>query len=184
MIIADKLKTNNRAEYLLYLWQVEDLIRSYDLKESRIESEYVSRFQLPEEKRKETAKWYADLTEMMRSEGKRNGGHLQICQNVLQELEELHQSLSFSPRFQTYRSLYFKVLPYIVELRAKHHDEQNTEPLGEMECCFNLLYGIMVLRLQQKEVSEATEKAAKDVAALLASLSDYYLKDKAEPLEF
>ena len=30
MIIAEKLSKTNRAEYLLYLWQVEDLLRAYD----------------------------------------------------------------------------------------------------------------------------------------------------------
>ena len=30
MIIAEQLRNSNRAEYLLYMWQVEDLIRAYD----------------------------------------------------------------------------------------------------------------------------------------------------------
>lgn len=71
MIIADKLKVSNRAEYLLYMWQVEDLIRAYAGDAERIAKEYVAHFQdLDDEKRKATEKWYADLCEMMRSEGK------------------------------------------------------------------------------------------------------------------
>ena len=41
-----------------------------------------------------------------------------------------------------------------------------------------------MLRLQKKPVSEATEKAAKDVSALLGQLYDYYFKDKKEPIDF
>ena len=44
MIIAEKLSKTNRAEYLLYLWQVEDLLRAYDCDAERIGKEYLSRF--------------------------------------------------------------------------------------------------------------------------------------------
>ena len=53
MIIADKLKTTNRAEYLLYMWQVEDIIRAYNCNADRLAHEYVSRFSLQPQKRKE-----------------------------------------------------------------------------------------------------------------------------------
>lgn len=185
MIIADKLKVSNRAEYLLYMWQVEDLIRAYAGDAECIAKEYVAHFQnLDDEKRKATEKWYADLCEMMRSEGKMQGGHLQICCNILQELSELNQQLLASSKFPYYREMYYKVLPYVVELRKKQAqtDEKTQEP--ELETCFNLLYGVWMLRLQKKPVSEATEKAAKDVSALLGQLSDYYFKDKKEPIDF
>ena len=65
MIIAEKLRNSNRAEYLLYMWQVEDLIRAYNCDMEHINKEYLSRFQLDEEKAKATQQWYADLCEMM-----------------------------------------------------------------------------------------------------------------------
>lgn len=187
MIIADKLKQTNRAEYLLYMWQVEDLIRAYNCDAERIGKEYVARFNLPEEKRKETEQWYANLCEMMRSEGKVAQGHLQICQNILAELTELNEKLLHSPKFPYYREMYYKVLPYIVELRSKNKqvqvsNEEAEEP--ELETCFDILYGVMILRLQKKTVSEGTEKAVKDISTLLGQLSDYYLKDKKEPIDF
>lgn len=101
MIIADKLKTTNRAEYLLYMWQVEDIIRAYNCDADRLAHEYVSRFSLQPQKRKEVEQWYADLCDMMRSEGKLSHGHLQICNNVLQELTELNQQLLHSSKFPT-----------------------------------------------------------------------------------
>ena len=70
MIIADKLKDSNRAEYLLYMWQVEDLIRAYKCDSERIANEYISRFDLTSEQRAKTIEWYSNLCEMMRSEGK------------------------------------------------------------------------------------------------------------------
>ena len=42
----------------------------------------------------------------------------------------------------------------------------------------------LMLRLQHKPVSAETEKAVKDISTLLGQLSDYYFKDKQEPIEF
>ena len=73
--------------------------------------------------------------------------------------------------------MYYKVLPYIVELRAKHSADSKQASLGvvqELELCFELLYGVMILRLQKKEVREETLAAAKDVSTFLGQLSDYW----------
>ena len=182
MLIANKLKKTNRAEYLLYMWQVEDVIRAYGVDEERIAKEYVSRFTANEKDLKEMAQWYADLCEMMRSEGKSKAGHLQICKNVLQELEELHNQLVKSTKFPYYREMYYKVLPFIVELRTKGQKE--TPDNSELDICFSFLYGVMMLRLQHKPISDETEKAVKAISTLLGQLSDYYFKDKQEPIDF
>lgn len=179
MIIAEKLRTTNRAEYLLYLWQVEDILRAYGCDADRLQDEYLSRFSVDGETAGRIRQWYADLCTMMYAEGVKEKGHLQICRNVLQELEELHARLLASRHFPYYREMYYKVLPYIVELRAKDRHAET----GELEHCFNALYGILMLRLRKKEISEGTEKAAKDITTLLGQLSDYYLKDKEQPIE-
>ncbi|MDE6634535.1 MAG: DUF4924 family protein, partial [Bacteroidaceae bacterium] len=69
MKIAGQLRENNVCEYLLYMWQLEDTLRAYDLDEERIAREYVPRFGLPEAEARETARWYADLIRMIREEG-------------------------------------------------------------------------------------------------------------------
>lgn len=60
--------------------------------------------------------------------------------------------------------------------------ENNNEP--ELQTCFDLLYGVMMLRLQKKHISDDTAHAVKDISTLLGQLSDYYFKDKKEPLDF
>ena len=117
---------------------------------------------------------------MMHSEGVMKGGHLQINKNVLQNLTELHEQLLASANFPYYKEMYYNVLPYIVELRGKSQDKN--EP--ELQTCLDALYGVMLLRLQKRTISPETEKAVKDITTLLGQLSDYYLKDQEEPLEF
>ena len=72
------------------------------------------------------------------------------------------------------------MLPFIVELRNRGTDKDE----NELETCFNSLYGVMMLRLQKKEIMPSTEHAIKEITTFIGMLNDYYLKDKQEPLEF
>ena len=190
MFISQELRKKSTAEFVLYMWQVEDIIRAYDCDAQRICDDYIPRFSLDVPEMEAEGKWYTDLTNMMLSEGLRHEGHLQISKNVLQELAELHAQLVESGKYPYYRQMYYKVLPYIVELRCKqetadgHQTKPAEGPMAELDLCFQALYGIMMLRLQKKPLNEATEQAAKDIATLLGQLSDYYLADRTEPLIF
>ena len=180
MLISQKLKQENIAEYLLYMWQVEDLIRANHLNIDELEANYISRFHLPTAEHAEMKEWYENLIEMMRSEGVTEKGHIQINKNILVWLTDLHLQLLKSPKYPFYSATYYKALPLIVELRRKAGDEQT----GELETCLNALYGLMMLRLQGRPVSEDTSRAMSTISQFIGMLSDYYKKDKAEPLEF
>lgn len=180
MLIARKLRAENRAEYLLYMWQLEDLLRANDCDIDRLRAGYLSRFELDDATRAETEQWYAELCDMMRTEGLREKGHLQICRNTLQSLAELHEQLLHSERFPYYRSMYYKALPHIVALRAK----QGTPDAPELQTCFEALYGVLLLRLQQREVSADTAQAVQDISTLLGQLADYFNKNQEKPLDF
>ena len=180
MFIAQELRKTNIAEYLLYMWQVEDTIRAFGCSLSRIRREYIERFDYTEEQKEDEADWFGNLIRMMNSEGCREQGHLQINKVTLQMLSELHQQLLSSSKFPFYNAEYYKVLPFIVELRNRGANKEE----GEIETCLNLLYGVMMLRLQKKEITTNTEHALKEVSTFIGMLSDYYKKDKEEPLEF
>ena len=179
MYIAQQLRKNNIAEYLLYMWQVEDLLRAYECSLSRVRREYIDRFNYTDEQKEEMTDWYGDLIRMMNQEGCREHGHLQINRVVMQQLVELNAQLLSSTKFPFYTSEYYKVLPYIVGLRKRGNAE---EP--EIETCFNALYGTMMLRLQKKEISPDTSHAIKEITTFIGMLSDYYKKDKEEGLKF
>lgn len=178
MFISKQLKQQNIAEYLIYMWQVEDLIRAYGCDMERIRESLVSRYLA--EQQEELAQWYEDLIEMMRREEVMSQGHLQINRNIITWLTDLHLQLLASSKFPYYSAAYYKALPFIVELRAKGAKKE--EP--ELETCFDALYGILLLKLQKKEISEETKKAQEAITALLSMLSTYYLEDKKGELEF
>lgn len=146
MFISQQLRKKSIAEYVLYMWQVEDLIRAYGCSLSRIKNEYVSQFSdYTDEQRSGLVDWYGDLIRMINQEGKREKGHLQINQIVVQDVSDLHAQLLQSSKFPFYNAEYYKVLPFIVELRNR-----GSKDVGEIETCLNALYGTMMLRLQKK----------------------------------
>ena len=177
MFISKQLKENNIAEYLIYMWQVEDLIRANGCDLDQVEQNIIARY--PEEDRPALREWYGNLITMMREENVREKGHLQINKNVIINLTDLHNALLASPKFPFYNAAYFKALPFIVELRSKSGKKE--EP--ELETCFEALYGVMLLRLQKKEVSEGTTKAIESISSFLSMLANYYDKEKKGELE-
>lgn len=179
MFIAQELRKNSIAEYLLYMWQVEDIIRAYGCSLSRIRKEYIDSFELDDEQKEEELDWWGNLVRMMNQEGCREQGHLQINKIVVQDLTELHAQLLQSSKFPFYNTEYYKVLPFIVELRNR-----GDKDLTEIETCLNALYGVIMLRLQHKDISPDTKHAIDEITTFLGMLSDYYKKDKTEGLDF
>lgn len=199
MLIAKELRKKSIAEYLLYMWQIEDIIRAYQCSLTKIRREYIDKFDYTDVQKDEEEDWFGDLIRMMNQEGCRESGHLQINKVVMQSLNELHAQLLASSKFPFYSAEYYRVLPFIVELRGKtkqvadrmaRKNEPNLKEIAanlghsEIETCFDLLYGVMMLRLQKKEISHETEVALKEITTLIGMLSDYYLKEKTEGLQF
>jgi len=174
MLIASKLKKTNICEYLLYMWQIEDLIRANKCDLERIKQTIIEPYALADDQKEELTQWYENLIRMMREEKVTEKGHLQINKNIILLLTDLHLELLRSPKFPIYGAAYYKALPFIVELRAKG-DNKN---LSELEICFDALYGIMILKLQKKEISKETQKAVDEISSFLSLLANYYDKER------
>lgn len=179
MFISQELRKKNIAEYILYMWQVEDIIRAYDCQLPTIRREYIQKFDYDDEQKEELTDWYGNLIRMMNLEGKRKSGHLQINEIIVQDLNDLNNQLLQSSKFPFYTAEYYKVLPFIVELRNK-----GDKNISEIETCLNSLYGVMMLRLQNKTISPETGHAISEITTFIGMLSDYYLEDKTKGIDF
>ena len=111
MFIAQQLRKKSIAEYLLYMWQVEDIIRAYDCYMPAIRKQYINRFDYTDEQKEEEADWFGNLVRMLNEEGKREYGHLDINRILMQDLVDLHNRLLQSTKFPFYSGQYYKVLP-------------------------------------------------------------------------
>lgn len=178
MIIASQKRKENIAEYLLYMWQIEDIIRANGLDIEKIERNVIDRFNLTAPQRKEMVDWYESLIDMMRREGIEKSGHLQMNRNILGQLVALHQALLKDPRFPEYSAEFYRTLPFIVELRSKAGEEKP----GEIETCFNALYGMLMLRLKGQEITPDTLNAIKQISHFIAVLAHDFKLDEEDKL--
>ena len=71
------------VEYLLYMWQVEDLIRANGLDIDKIRETLIEQYDQPATVKAEIVRWYEELIDMMRNEGVTKRRHLQINQRIV-----------------------------------------------------------------------------------------------------
>jgi hypothetical protein len=174
MIIARQRRKENIVEYLIYMWQVEDLIRACRFSMDEIESRIISQYDQPEEVKQEIRQWYQELIDMMRIEGVMEKGHVRIYKNITTELTDLHFRLLKSPQGTVYNSLYYKTLPAIVQLRSKSGGEE----VSEIETCLTAVYGYLMLKMQGKEISTETMEAIRQISNLLAFLAARFREEE------
>ena len=174
MIVAQKLRKQNISAYIIYMFQVEDIIRAYGLDVDRICKEYLPRFQYTEEQIADQREWYAGLIRMMKEEGVQESGHVQVVKNTLLLMAERHQELLADPKHPFYSAAYYKALPYIVELRSKGMGKEK----NEIENCVDALYGATVLKMQGRELTDQTKQALQPITHLLEMLSKLYKSEE------
>lgn len=179
MYIAQQLKEENIIEYLLYMWQVEDLIRATGFDVDNLYQSVITKHESPD-KGEELRKWYKNLIDMMYEEGVTQTGHLQINKNVLLNLTDLHRQLTATSKFPFYTAAYYKALPFIVELRTRYQVADKSE----LEVALEAMYGVLLLKMQKKEITPETMKAVEAIRNLLSMLANYYEKDKKGELDF
>ena len=143
------LKKNNIAEYILYLWQIEDYLRAF-----------------PDQA--EVNQELKDLNNMMHQENIMEGGHLQLAQNALTELEDLHNDLL--DQEATYRAAMIRLTPALNILKSK----TDHPTMSDVEACLILLYQIMLLKLKKSPISSETEQVQKQATQVLQYLSKTY----------
>ena len=90
MLIAREKKKNNIAEYILYMWQLEDMLRALKLDMEQVDRYLVAGFQADERTSKEIHDWYDNLIAIMQKEKVEEKGHIQALKNTVDELTELH----------------------------------------------------------------------------------------------
>ena len=75
MLIAREKKKNNIAEYILYMWQLEDMLRALKLDMEQVDRYLVAGFQADERTSKEIHDRYDNLIAIMQKEKVEDNGH-------------------------------------------------------------------------------------------------------------
>ncbi len=149
MIIAQEKRKTNIAEFILYMWQVEDLIRASGFELDRIDEIVISKFDLEPEKKEEIRTWYSNLITLMAEERIAEKGHMSFLMNLIRELNDLHLRLLQSADEIKYQEIYKAANQNISSFKERSPDIFSSE----IETCLTGLYGFLMLRLQKTEIS-------------------------------
>ena len=180
MLVAQEIRKTNIAEYILYMWQVEDLLRACLFDAGLIESKLVSRFKVDEKTALEIATWYNNLSLMMEKEHIREKGHLQVIANLVNDLNEFHLKLIETQKDERYLQLYHMNQSAISELIQKSGGSVQ----NEVEACLNALYGVLMLKLKEVEISPLTQHTVDGFGQMIGHLSARYIQFENDDFEF
>lgn len=177
MIISEELKRNNIAEYILYMWQTEDLLRSFDFDIDRIDKEIIQKYDLEEALKESMLNWNKSLIQMMELEKIKKSGHLQVISNVVNDLNDLHLWLLNQPSEIKYKKFYEEAKPNLLALASKMQGKAS----NEIDICLHGLYAVMLLKLQKKELNSETVKSIDTFRNLTAYLAAKYHDREKNP---
>lgn len=179
MYIAIQKKKDNIVEYLLYMWQIEDLIRSCNFDMDILEKKVIDPMAKTDMEFGEIYNWYSKIVDIMKKEGLKETGHMSDLNFVLAELNFLHKSLLNVFQDKKYIKLYTASSDHIRDL-GKRTDESVG---SEVEACLGAMYGWLMLRLQKKTISKQTHQSIQHISKLMNYLADSYKKLKTGKLK-
>ena len=172
MYIAQQKRKENIAEYILYLWQLEDLMRALQLSPEAIYSQLVQpRENLSEQEKQDLFLWYMEFVNLLREEGKEQTGHLDHSMHLIGDLNNLHLQLLKFPVGEHYRELFAKLQPELGTLR----DKLGKQDISDIELCFRALYAVMLYRIKGDESkNQYIESVITLISPVIAELAKTY----------
>lgn len=180
MLIAQELRKTNIAEYILYMWQVEDLLRACSFNPELIEKKLVSRFNVDDKTSSAVADWYNNLAIVMEKEHIRESGHLQAISNLVNDLNEFHLKLIETQSDGHYMKLYHLNQNAISEFVGK--SGKSVE--NEVQSCLSALYGVLLLKLKNAEISFLTQNTIEGFGRMIGHLSARYIQFENDEFNF
>jgi flagellin-specific chaperone FliS len=172
MLIAREKRKDNIVEYILYMYQVEDIIRACQLDIAKVKAQVIDYYKQPGEIKRKIEKWYLDIIHEMKARELDKSGHLQRLEEIMGQLYSLHKELLKSPLEAKYHELFQQALPNIVEFRKKTREDK----AHDIQVCLNALYALLLMRLKKKEITRETSEAMSTFSNLLAYLARAFKK--------
>ncbi|MDR2423509.1 MAG: DUF4924 family protein [Prevotellaceae bacterium] len=173
MLVAKIKRNENIAEYVLYLWQIEDLLRAMNFDGNVIYRTLVEPLKVSDEKKQETFFWYMGIVNLLKEDGKDTVGHNRHSLSVIAELNKLHLDLLKTD--SKYSALFEAARDDIDLFREKLSKTAN-----HVEIAFDALYAKLLLNMKKERISAETSAAFDRIAAMLARLSAKFHEENAE----
>ncbi len=173
MIIAKQKKEENIIEYILYIRQIQEIIRANKFDINKISDLVISKYDISSGLKDEMTNWYKDLIADMKAQKIEKSGDLLMIKEIIKELDIIHNNLLNDKNELKHTELYRWAEPNIKEYRVL--SKANKE--SEVEICINAINSLLLLRLKNQAISDETAQAMQTFSNLLANLSLHYLNN-------
>lgn len=180
MIISQELRQTNIAEYILYMWQTEDQVRALRFNIDIIKEKIIDLYPADDNVKNNIKLWYESIISMMQLEGIEKVGHLQIMKNIVSDMYDLHLRLLAEGKEYKYQKSYADALPHIQLLRSRLTDES----FNEIDVSLHGLYGILLLKLKNVQISDETNDSVNSIKAMISILASKYHEREKNPDKF
>jgi hypothetical protein len=164
--ISENKKSVNLAEYILYMYQMEDLIRVYDFNLEDISQFVVAHYPISDSEKEETLGWFGEIASEMKSAGIEKRGHLPRTKQYVDDLAKIHWEILKTDK--NYFELFQKAKPHLMQMILESGAEN---PGHEIQICLHSIYGQLLARLHGREVPakvlEANERFGELVGYLV-----------------
>jgi len=173
-IRADKLKSENIAEYIVHMYQTEDLIISYDFNLDDINKYVIKQINQDDKMHKKLLLWYAHLIEQMGAEEITSSRkRLKSTQDFVRKLSNLH--LILLNKDMVYQKIYDEAKTNI-DSQILLSEKTIADPV---QICLNGIYGMLLLRLNGMTITPNQSTMLKAFGKVLAYLSRAFRKVKS-----
>jgi len=180
MLIAEQKRKENIIEYLLYMYQIEDIVRTMNCDFERIKTSLIPSILPNPSFQHQYERWYEDICKELKRSGKTQKGHLYELEEVFAELTLLHRTLLEIMIDEKYKVLVENALPSIEEFASKS-TLMNAHPI---EVCLHAMNMKLQLKVRKQEISPETELAMDKMRVQLAYLSREYGRMKTGESNF
>jgi hypothetical protein len=166
VIPAEIKKKENIAEYIIHMYQTEDLILNYKFDLDDILQYVIQHMSNDEIAIKKLLLWYADIIDHMQRENISDSTkRLSSTQKIVDNLLVLHNELLITDK--EYLQTFEKARPDI-QRNSEYSKNSITNPI---QICLNGIYGMLLLKLNGKKIPADDEGSLTNFGAVLGHLS-------------
>jgi len=170
MLIAEQKRKESISEYIIFMYQTEDLIRAYNFDLGEIYKYVIQHFPVEENMKTRIKAWYRKVANQMKKESLQTSGHLEELNELAKELSQFNLELLKAD--QSYRKIFDQAKLHINRNAAL----SNGQISNPVQICLNGIYGLLLLRLNGKPVDDSIKRGAQAFGDVLSYLSYKYQK--------
>jgi isoleucyl-tRNA synthetase len=180
MLISQKKQQENIAEYLIYMYQIEDIIRVFQFDLDKIIEVFVKP-SLPDDSfLNQYRNWYMDFIKQLKTQRCEKEGHIESLREIVMELIYLHNTLISITNDEKYKSLVEAASSSLDEFKQKSNMAQR----HDVEALLHAMYMKLQLKVRKQEISPETDEAMDKMRIQLAYLSREYHRMKSGTWNF